>query len=569
MYNKECRKFSENIGRSTMKKSSYLKVLAPTVALSMILSACSGGDDKAGDEKEKKGTAKQEVTILESSEIPTMDSVMAQDTISFTILNNTNEGLYRLDQDQKAVPAMAEGPAEKSEDGLTYTVKLRDAKWSNGDPVTANDFVYAWRRAADPATASPYGPYMMSGKILNADKIAAKKAKPEELGIKAIDEKTLEIKLVKPLPYFESLMTFGTFLPQNQKFVESQGKDYASGSDNLLSNGPFKINGWDGAEDVDWVLEKNSEYWDANTVTMEKMNFNVQKEPQSSLNMFQAGEADITPKLAQAGVIAQIESDPQLVRWLEPSIFWLKLNEKHKAFANENIRRAITMAIDKESLVNDVLKDGSKAADYFIPAEFVKDEKGQDFRAKYDGFNKYNVEEAKKLWEQGLKEIGQKELSLTYVGQDTDTAKLSDAYIKDQLEKNLPGIKINLKNVPFAQKLKLETALDYDILFSGWGPDYQDAMTFADLYITDGQNNNMAYSSEKYDKFLADAGKEQDFGKYTALLQDAEKTLLEEDAALAPLYQRTSNVLVAEKVKGFTYHTFGPEYTYKWLKVEE
>ncbi|MFB6465339.1 peptide ABC transporter substrate-binding protein [Cytobacillus sp. Hz8] len=552
-----------------MKKSSYLKVLAPTVALSMILAACSGSDDKAGDKKETKGTVKQEITALESAEIPSMDSVMAQDVVSFTMLNNTNEGLYRLDKDQKAVPAMAEGPAQASDDGLTYTVKLRDAKWSNGDPVTAQDFVFAWQRAADPATASPYGPYMMSGKILNADKIAAKKAKPEELGIKAIDDKTLEIKLVKPIQYFESLMTFGTFLPQNKKFVESEGKDYASGSDNLLSNGPFKITGWDGAEDVDWTLEKNKDYWDADSVAMEKINFNVQKEPQSSLNMFQAGEADITPKLSQAGVIAQVESDPQLVRWLEPSIFWLKLNEKNKALANVNIRRAITMAIDKDALVNDVLKDGSRAANYFVPAEFVKDEKGQDFRAKYEGFNKYNVEEAKKLWAQGLKEIGQKEVTFTYIGQDTDTAKLSDAYFKDQLEKNLPGIKINLKNVPFAQKLKLETALDYDILFSGWGPDYQDPMTFSDLYITDGQNNNMAYSSKKYDNYIAEANKETDNAKYYSLLQDAEKTLLDEDAALVPLYQRTSNVLVSDKVKGFVYHTFGPEYTYKWLKVEK
>lgn len=552
-----------------MKKSSYLKVLAPTVALSMILSACAGGKDESGDKKEKKGTVKQEVTILESAEVPTMDSVMAEDTLSFSQLNNTNEGLYRLDQDQKAVPGMAEGPATASEDGLTYTVKLRDAKWSNGDPVTANDFVFAWQRAVNPDTASPYGPYMMAGKILNADKIAAGKAKPETLGIKALDDKTLEIKLVKPIAYFESLMAFGTFLPQNEKYVKEQGKDYASSSENVLSNGPFKITGWDGAEDVDWALEKNSEYWDAKSVVMEKINFNVQKEPQSSLNMFQAGEADITPKLAQAGVIAQVESDPQLVKWLEPTIFWLKINHTHKALENENIRRALNMAIDKDALANDVLNNGSIAANYAVPQDFVKDEGGQDFRAKYEAFNKYNVDEAKKLWEKGLSELGMKEIKLTYVSQDTDTAKLTDAFIKDQLEKNLPGLKIELKNIPFAQKLKIEDAMDYDLLFSGWGPDYLDPMTFSDLFITDGQNNKMGYSNKEYDKLVADADKETDAAKRWEMLQDAENVLLQEDAGLIPVYQRASNILVNEKVKGFTYHLVGAEYSYKWLKVEE
>lgn len=549
-----------------MKKKSYLKVLAPTLALSLMMTACSSKDDKAGEKKETEKKKPQVVKILESSEIPTMDSAMAEDTISFTMLNNTMEGLYRLDQNQEAIPGLAEGKPEVSKDGLTYKVKLRDATWSNGDPITANDFVFAWQRAVDPKTASPYGPYMMSGKIANATEIAAGKLPKEELGIKALSDKELEIKLAKPIPFFESLMAFGTFYPQNKKFVESKADKYASNSDNSISAGPFIIKGWDGPEDVNWELEKNPKYWDAKSVKVEKLTFNVQKDPQAALNMFQAGEADITPKLAKQGVISQIEKDKQLNRWLEPSVFWLKFNEKNKALSNVNIRKALAMSFDKEALAKDVLNNGSIPANYFVPAEFVKDDKGKDFRTKTE-YLKYDEKKAKEYWEKGLAEIGQKEVTLRYTTQDTETAKLSDAFITDQMKKHLPGLKLELIQIPFPEKLKREEAMDYDILFSGWGPDYADPMAFADLYTSTSAKNKMAYASEKYDKLIKEADTTNDNAKRFEAMREAEKTLLE-DAALAPIYQRAANVMVRDNIKGFTHHLFGPDYSYKWLEVK-
>ncbi|MGG3624431.1 peptide ABC transporter substrate-binding protein [Bacillus gobiensis] len=547
-----------------LKKSKFSLLLALALVFSLVLSACGYGGSS-----EDSGDKKQEAVILESAELPDMDSVKATDTVSFTTLNNVMEGLYRMDQNQEPIPAIADGEPEVNEDKTVYTFKLRDTKWSNGDPVTANDFVYAWQRSLDPKTESDYGPYMMSGKIKNADKVYAGKAKPSELGIKAIDDKTLEITLEKPVPFIESLLAFPTFYPQNQKFIEEKGDNYAKNAENLVYNGPYTLAKWEGSQATTWQYAKNDQYWDKDNVSMNKITFNVSKDPQAAANAFEAGEADVTPKLSTAAVLEKYQDDNRKVQWLEPTIFWLKMNQKNEALANENIRRAIAMSFDKEALVNDVLQNGSVPAYYEVPQDFVKDESGKDFRENGD-FLKMNKEEAKKLFAQGLKELGQSEVTINYLGDDTESAKTIASYMKDQLEGTLDGLTLNIQSVPFATRIDRDTSENYDIQVAGWGPDYLDPITFSDLWITKGGNNHMNYSNKKYDQLINDAqNKLADKPEERwATLQEAEKVLLEEDAALAPIYQRSSNVLVSDKLEGFTYHLVGPEYSYKWLKVK-
>nr|WP_239589425.1 peptide ABC transporter substrate-binding protein [Metabacillus crassostreae] len=543
----------------------------------MFLAACNGGGDDATTDEGGDTAAEsvpQELKVLETSEIPSMDSVMAQDSASFTALANVMEGLYRLDQNQEAVPGMADGEPQVSEDGLVYTVKLKDAKWSNGDTVTAEDFVFAWQRAIDPATASPYGPYMMEGKIKGAKEITKLASEKKEydlntLGVVAKDEKTLEITLEKPIPYFESLMAFGTFYPQNKKFVEEKGDKYASSAENLVYNGPFVLSTWDGNTATEWTMEKNTEYWDAEAVALENIQFNVLKDPQAAANAYETGEADITGKLA-SDIVPQYEGDPNMVKWLEPTIFWIKMNQQNEALANENIRRALATAFNKQDLTDSILNNGSVPANYSVPKNFVTDPSGKDFREANGDMLEYNLEEAKKFWEAGLKELGTDSVELVYLGGDTETSKKTDSYIKNQLETNLEGLTIDVQSVPFSVRLDRDVKMDYDLQFAGWGPDYQDPISFSDLWITDGGNNKMAYSNEQYDKLLEDAQYTyaDDNAKRFEALQQAEKILLEEDAALAPVYQRSSNVLVADKVEGFTYHFIGPEYSYKWVTIK-
>ncbi|MCM3602416.1 peptide ABC transporter substrate-binding protein [Robertmurraya korlensis] len=561
-----------------MKKSKFSLLLVLTLVLSMFLAACSGGnkEDEATPDNDSEATGSelaenQEITVLESAEIPSMDSVLAEDTVGFTMINNVNEGLFRLDQEQNPIPALSDGEPTVSEDGTVYTFKLREAKWSNGDAVTAQDFVYAWQRALLPDSASFYGPYIMAGVIKNADKVKSGEVAPDELGVKALSDTELEVTLEKPVAYINALLAFPTFYPQNQKFVEEKGADYAKNAENLIFNGPFKMTKWDGVAATEWTLEKNEEYWDAENVTLTKINYNTSKDPQAAANAFEAGQADVTPKLSTPAVISQYEGDSRLVTWLEPTEFWLKFNQENKALANKNIRMALALAFDKDALVNDILQNGSLAANYAVPAEFVKHpETGEDFRAANGDFNTYDAEKAKDFWTKGLDELGVKTLELNFLGGDTETSKTVDAFIKDQLQTNLEGLTINLESVPFSVRLDREDTQDYDILHAGWGPDYPDPMTYSDLWLTGGGHNKMSYSNAKYDELVKSAQNElaaEPAERFEAL-QEAEKVLME-DAALAPTYQRASNLLVNEKLEGFTYHIFGPEYSWKFAKLNK
>jgi oligopeptide transport system substrate-binding protein len=544
----------------------------------MFLAACSGGnkEDEATPDNDSEATGSelaenQEITVLESAEIPSMDSVLAEDTVGFTMINNVNEGLYRLDQEQNPIPALSDGEPTVSEDGTVYTFKLREAKWSNGDAVTANDFVYAWQRALLPDSASFYGPYIMTGVIKNADKVKAGEVDPSELGIKALSDTELEVTLEKPVPYFTALMAFPTFYPQNQKFVEEKGADFAKNAENLIFNGPFKMTKWDGVAATEWTLEKNEEYWDAENVTLTKINYNTSKDPQAAANAFEAGQADVTPKLSTPAVISQYEGDSRLLTWLEPTEFWLKFNQENEALANKNIRFALSLAFDKDALVNDILQNGSLAANYAVPADFVKHpETGEDFREANGDLNAFDAEKAKEYWEKGLAELGVESLELNFLGGDTETSKTVDAFLKDQLQNNLPGLTINLESVPFSVRLDREDTQNYDILHAGWGPDYPDAMTYSDLWLTGGGHNKMSFSNAKYDELVKSAQTEladKPAERFEAL-QEAEKVLFE-DAALAGTYQRASNLLVNEKLEGFTYHIFGPEYSWKFAKLNK
>ena len=559
-----------------MKKSKFSLLLTMSLATSVFLAACGGSDDKSSDNGSSSKEVAQELRVLESAEIPSMDSIMAEDAVSFTMLNNVNEGLYRQDQENNLIPGVAEGEPEMNEEGTEFTVKLKEGlTWSNGTALTAADFVYAWQRAIDPANASTYGSYMMDGKIAGAQEITEAAAAGQEydvttLGVEAVDETTLVVKTAKPMTvdFFKGLMAFGTFLPQNQEFVEAQGNQYATSAETVLYNGPFMMTDWTGSTDSEWVMEKNEKYWDAENVSLTKITFNVAKDPQSAVNAFEAGEVDITGKLS-SDIVGQYEGDERLVTWLDASIFWLKFNEENEVLANENIRRALATSFNKDDLATDVLANGSVAANYAVPQQFVKDADGNDFRDENGDLLTYDVEKAKEYWAKGLEELGLTEVTLSILGGDTEAAKKIDQYVQNQWETNLEGLTVKVDSVPFSIRLDRQTKQDYDIMDAGWGPDYVDPISFSDLWVTGGTNNNMSYSNAEYDALIEQAENTTDTNEKFKLLQQAEKIVLEDDAALAPMYQRASNVLVADNVEGFTYHMVGPEYSYKFIKITE
>ena len=559
-----------------MKKTNWL-LLVLALVLSMFLAACSGGgdssssdDSNSGDDNsssDASGDSKQVLNIMDSAEIPTMDASLATDTVAFQWLGSTTDGLYRLGKDAKAEPGIAKSN-DVSDDGLTWTFHLRDdAKWSNGDPVTANDFVYAWQRAVNPDTGSEYGPYMMGGVIKNAEAIANGDKPVDELGVEAKDDTTFVVTLEKPIPYFKSLTTFGTFLPLNKKFVEEKGDKYALEADTLLSNGPFKITEWNHGEG--WTLEKNEDYWDAENVKLKKINVKVVKDTATGVNLYETGQVDRTNLSAE--FVDQYRSSDDYKIKEEPTLFYLKINQTaNDILGNVKARKAMQMVIDRKSMVDVILNNGSIPAVGDVPKNFVKDpESGDDFRDVNGDLVTYDVDKAKELWNEAKKEVGKDSFEIEYLGGDTETAKNMDAYIKDQLEQ-LDGLTVKVTSVPFKERLKRDTAMNYQLQNSGWGPDYIDPNTFLNMWVTDGGNNMTGYSSEKYDNLIKQANDEyalEPEKRFQNFLK-AEKMLIQDDAVLVPLYQRALAQLWKPYVKDVQVNPMGADYSYKYAYIE-
>lgn len=537
-----------------------------------ILAACGGGNDEGSKSKSGSSgeTGEKVLSFVNGDTIPTMDPSLATDEFGFQFLGSSMEGLYRLDKNGHATEGIATD-REVSKDGLTYTFKLReDAVWSNGDPVTANDFVYAWRRAVDPSTGSEYGPYMMGGVIKNATAISQGKKKVEELGVTAKDDHTLVVELENPTPYFESLTTFGTFLPLNEKFVKEQGDKFATNSDTLLFNGPYLLTNWSSTANK-WELTKNDKYWDADSVQVDKLKFTVVKDPQTAVELYESGEVDRAGLSSDLVDVYSSSEDYEITPQM--SVAYLKMNQtRNKALANKNIRKAIARAFDKEAIVNNILNNGSIAANGLIPKDFVTlPDNNKDFREANGDLIKYDVKAAQEFWKKGLSELGTDKVEIELLGDDGENAKISTEFIANQLKTNLPGLSVKIKNVPFEQRLNLDEKQDYDLEVSLWGPDYLDPKTFLDLWVTDGGNNKMGYSNPEYDKLIQEATTKYaaDNTKRYENFMKAEKILLEDDAAIAPIYQVARAQLVSPRVEGIYPNAFGAKYEYKWAKVAE
>ncbi|WP_180230839.1 peptide ABC transporter substrate-binding protein, partial [Bacillus anthracis] len=555
-------------------------VVAPVLAMSMALTACStsGGDKKTstnsssgGDSKsEEKLAAKQVFNKTENQEIPTMDTSKSTDTLGSQILGNTMEGLYRLDKENKPIPAAAES-STKSEDGKKYTFKLRkDAKWSNGDPVTAKDFVFAWQRLLDPKTAAEYA--FIAFPIKNAEAVNKGEKPVTELGVKAVDDLTLEVELEQAVPYFLNLVAFPSYYPLNEKFVKEKGDKYGLESDTTVYNGPFVLTDW--KHEQGWKLKKNDQYWDKKTVKLDEINYSVVKEPATNVNLYDSGQIDFS-LLTGEFVDKYRNNKEEYGVYNEPSTFFIRLNQKRGGqdtpLKSKKLREAIALSIDKKNLTNVILNDGSKPADYLVPKGLAAGADGKDFQETFKNGIKPDAKKAAAAWEEAKKELGKDQVTIEFLNYDTGNAKKVGEYVKDQIEKNLKGVTVNIKLQPFKQKLKLESDQDYDISYGGWSPDYADPMTYLDMFESKHSHNQMSFSDQKYDEIIKKAGGElmSDAKKRWEELGKAEKLLLEEDVALVPLYQSARSYVMKPHVKGVVKHNISPEYSYKWAYVTE
>lgn len=525
-----------------MKLSKTLSVGATVLASAALLAACGGNSSK------ESSSSKKTLNWTVASEIPTMDMSKATDATSFNQLSNTMEGLYRLGKNSKLEKALA--TSEKvSKDGKTYTYTLRKSKWSDGSELTAKDFVYSWRRTVDPKTASQYS-YLFSG-IKNADAIVAGKKKADTLGVKAVGKYKLVVTLERRIAYFDKLMGFAVFFPQSEKAVTKYGSKYGTASKYMLYNGPFKQTGWTGSN-LSWKMVKNPYYWDKKNVKLDTITWSVQKTPSTSYNLYQSNKLDYTG--LDASQTKQLKNQKGYVTLNQGATFYMQFNQaKNKYLANTNVRKALSLALDRKGLTSS-LGGNSVPANTLTPTQLT-DVNGEDYtkRISKSAESFYpaspNKKEAVKYMNKGLKELGVSKFSFKILSDDTDSGKKTTEFLQSTFESTFGNkVSVSVQNLPFKTRLSRSTSGNFDVVISGWSADFADPISFLDLFTSTNPENNGKWKNATYDKLIADSKTTASTSKRWDDLTKAEDILLN-NVGVAPLYYNTNAALIRPTVK--------------------
>lgn len=525
--------------------------------------AQAAGSDASGSAQ----ASASDLNVMLETPVESLDPQQATDGTSFEVIADYTDGLMQMDADGKSVPAIAES-YDVSTDGLTYTFHLRkDAKWSNGDPVTAADFVFGWQRAVDPSVASEYA-YMLSdiGQVKNAAEIIAGKKDKAELGVKAVDDTTLEVDLVAPVSYFASLMYFPTFYPVNQKFFETCADTYGTSPETTLSDGAFVLDSYEPAA-TQFHLTKNADYYDAQRVKLAGLNYQVIQDSQQALMSYQTGTLDMT--LVNGEQVDQVKDDPAFKAVGAGYLWYVSPNiAKVPELANQNVRMALTMAIDRASIATGVLKDGSTPTFTAVPPQFATGPDGSDFSAdqtKFADVCAFDAAKAADYWKKGLQELGKTSISLDMTVDADDAPQKVAQVLKEEWEQELPGLTVNLVIEPKKQRVQDLQDGNFQLGLTRWGPDYADPMTYLGMWVTDNSNNYGLWSNKDYDDMIAecttgDLAMDAQ-GRWTKLF-DAEKLVMD-NAVIFPIYTQCNAEMVSTKVTGVAFHPVALNRVYK------
>lgn len=508
------------------------RVFTLAVALLLILSVGLSGCSKSAPTTEppqEKAAAEQKLSWSGQAEPKTLDPQMSDGIPELILELAMFEGLTRLDKDNVPQAGIAE-KWDVSSDGLKYTFHLRDSKWSNGDPITAEDFKYAWIRGLDPANGSTYAYqlyYIKNGKQFNT-----KEAKAEDLGIKVLDPKTLEVTMESPTPYFLSLTAYPTYFPVNKKVVDQNAKDWALKPETYISNGPFKMLSWSHKDKL--VVVKNDNYWDAKSVKLSQITFPLIEDIKSDLNAFEQGTLDGTATVPLED-IDRMRQNKILLSSPSLATYFYRFNVTKKPFDNAKVRKALSLVIDRKTLIDKVIKGGQTPALAFVPGGIPDAEAGKGFRQVGGDYYKDNdLTEAKKLLADAGYPDGKDfpEVTLLY-NTSSGHQKIAEA-IQDMWKQNL-GITVKLRQEEWKVYLNSQEKLQYDISRAGWVGDYIDPMTFMDMFVTGGDQNQTGWGNKEYDSLIDTAKKSGDQKVRMEALHKAEKILTDE-MPIMPIY---------------------------------
>jgi len=523
------------------KKTS---VIISMLILGLVVAGCGwfGGKPEA-----------KQLRYAVGAEPETLDPRKSTSIAASNIEAQVFEGLTSIDSNNMPIPGAAER-WEVSPDGLKYTFYLRqNAKWSNGDPVTAHDFEYAWKSTLDRELASSYAYqlfYIKNGEDYNAGKVSA-----DQVGVKAIDDYTLEVNLEKPTPYFLSLVSFHTYYPVNKKVATANPK-WSDDASTFIGNGPFKFASWVHENKIELV--KNDQYWDVAKVKLSGMELILVDSNSTVMTMFENGQLDMAenppntevPRLEREG---KIKSMPFL------GTYFYTFNVKRPPFDNVKVRKAFSLAVNRQDIVTRVLQGGQKAALALVPYGVPDVAPGEDFRVKGGDYIADNdVAKAQQLLSEAGYPGGKGLPPVVLLFNTSDNNKTLAEAVQEMWKKNL-GVNVELSN---QERKVFNDNLDnhnFQLSRNEWVGDYADAMTFIELFESDNGNNDPGYSNPAYDELVRTAKTSNDQTVRMAAMHNAEKILLD-DAVIVPIYFYTNPVLVSNNVKGYTRTVLGVIY---------
>lgn len=541
-------------------KKNMLKKWGVLLLALVLLSACNFSNDAEKDNK-ADGEEKKVLNLSLENDIPDLNQVTTTDGISFDILNNIMEGLYRLDENNDPQPAMAES-VDISEDKLTYTFHLRDGiKWSNGEDVTAHDFIYSWLRALHPDTSGSYS-FIIADYVKGAEDYANGEGAAEDVAITAEDDQTLVVELNEPTPFFLGLTAFVTYFPLNEAFIEEVGEQFALNNESTLYNGPYVLSEYDQAVGV--TMQKNEHYWDFDNVDVDEVSLKVIKEKSTELNLYESGELDrIT---LSSNDVDEFKDSEEFGTLTEFTSWYLQFNLGKAPFDNENIRKAFQLAFDPEVLVKNVLNNGSTPAYALLPPD-MQGVDDQSFLELSGEVISPDYDQAKTYLEKGIEEIGGELPAIEILTADDTVAKDGATFIQSQVKENL-GVDISIATKPYSGRLDAMREDDYQFAISKWGADYNDAMSYLDLWVGDPiapfRGN---YHNPEYMDIVYQAKEEKDEEKRIDMLIEAQRILLEEDAVLGPMYYEGAAYLQKSNVENLVFHPYGARLDLKYVTI--
>jgi len=520
----------------------------------LILAACGGGSSEGK-------------VLRYAREVPstTINYLVNEDGNSSQVISNFSEGLTTYDKDGR----LTGGQAESWEhNGNVYTFKLREGlKWSDGRALTAHDFVFGWQTLATLKEA-PYSYFMAD--LQNGSDVVKGDKPASELGVKALDDRTLEVTLEQDRVYMLEMLAHTTFLPLNEAFYKEVGADnYATSPETLLASGAFVLTEY--SPTSEYTLEKNQHYWNAENIALDRVHTYVIKESATQDLMYENGELDLL--LVPSNLYDKYVGNKELIDKPIARLYYFYLSgttqTKSPLLDNADFRKAVGYAIDKQTLATSVFRDGTKALDYLIPTDFG-DVNGESYRAftglGTDGTYKFDVDKAQEHLTRAKQTLGNTDLSfkISYMEREQDRRVFEN--IKSQIETNLPGVQVTIESIPgqtyFKELGKKETPSGY----SGWAPDYDDIATYFQIFTSDNSLNFSNYSNLEYDRLYEEAQAEHNATRRAQLFQQAEQILVE-DGVIVPIAQLGKRFMVKDNVKGFNFNSISPEVDFRFISV--